>query len=427
MKKNPVERKRKKEDLTISALEDYLASNKTMEEACRDAGITYAVLQYYLKSHPEYKERIRERKAYRYPVVIERPPEEPKIALKKVPVPSMYALKLSDDEIFEAVKEYYETGVSLDKIGKKYGVSGVTLSKYIKMVPEYARIVENNARFRPHSYAALSQKTIDSIQNDRDNGMTLKECAEKYGLSTSVIYSNTTGHSTHSTYNQIPKDLIPQIVADYEEGGISLQALADNYNLPVIPRSLIRHLKKAGVSKPRFNTDKIDEATVQAIVRDYFNSTLTIAQIAEKHGVSGRTVSKYADEAREKDPSLKRLPKSEPVTNEKLSSIVEEFRTTGITMADLCAKYHISRNSVLKYIEQVGIGYNELKAENASRRAPFAHNYDNAGISEEKAKAIVEDYYSTDLTLKELAAKHGVSTTTVTKYVNKAKDGGRHH
>ena len=72
-------------------------------------------------------------------------------------------------------------------------------------------------------------------------------------------------------------------------------------------------------------------------------------------------------------------------------------------------------------IERSGLSYNALKAENASHRTPFVHAYDNTGISSKKAKAIVEDYFSTDMSLKELAAKHGVSTTTVTKYVNKAK------
>ena len=425
-KKDPNNRRKTNDELILSVLKDYLKSDKTMEAACKDSGITYTVLQHYIQEHPEYQEQIITRKTFRNKVIIERPVKEKKIELKKDHISAIYGLKLSDEEIFNAVKEYYETQESLDKIGKRYGISGVTLSKYIKLSTEYSKVIENNARFTPHRTITLSQSTIDAIQKDYDNGMSLKECARKYGLGTHDIYNCTSGHRTNKTYNKIPKDLIPLIVADYEKGGISLQGLVEKYNLSINPTNLIRYIKKAGVAKMPHDNGKRSKETIQAIVNDYFNTTMTIAQIAEKHGVSTRTVSNYGDEAKAKDPSLKRKPKSEPVSGEKIKSILEEFRTTDITMVNLCAKYNISRKSIMNYITKNCIDYKALKIENSSHRKAFLHNYDNHTTSEEVINAILNDYFNTDLSVKEIARNHDVSATTVNKYVNKAKDSFRH-
>lgn len=425
-KKDPNNRKKTNDELVLSALKDYLKSDKTMEAACKDAGITYAVLQRYIQEHPEYQEQINTRKAFRNKIIIERPVNEKKIELKKDNISAIYGLKLSDEEIFNAVKEYYETGEALDKIGKKYGISGVTLSKYIKLSTEYSKAIENNARFTPHRTITLSQNTIDAIQKDHSNGMSLKECAKKYELGIHDIYNCTSGHRANKSYNQIPKDLIPLIVSDYEKGGISLQGLVKKYNLSINPSNLIRYIKKAGVSKMPHDNGKKSQETIQAIVNDYFYTTMTIAQIAEKYGVSTRTVSSYGDKAKEKDPSLKRMPKSELVSGEKIKSILEEFRTTDITMANLCANHSVSRNSIMKYITENNIDYEALKIENSSHRKAFVHNYDNHTTSEEVISSIVNDYFNTDLSIKEIAKNNDVSTTTVNKYVNKAKDSFNH-
>ena len=80
----------------------------------------------------------------------------------------------------------------------------------------------------------------------------------------------------------------------------------------------------------------------------------------------------------------------------------------------------------MKYITDNKIDYETLKTENASHRKAFVHNYDNHTTSEEVISSIINDYFNTDLSIKEIAKNHDVSTTTVNKYVNKAKDSLNH-
>ena len=352
-KKDSSNRLKISEDILKSVLEDYLNTDKTMEESCKKAGIDYETLRRYVSVHPEYKDVIDERKANRNPVKVTRNPEDPKVELKEVPLNFFYPLKMTDHEIYEALKEYLETGKSLKEIAGRYGVSGQTLRRYISLSPLYTQIIiEGNPKFVSRRRRDIDIETVEAIRTDYSEGLTLKECSEKYGMPMGAIYECIPDHSTRKASERIPKDLVPLIVKDYEKGGVSLQDLVDKYNLSVTPSCLVRHIKKAGISKMTHDNRKSPDDKKQAIVHDYFNTDLTIAQIAEKYGVSKKSVSNYADEARGEDGSLTDAPRKGQVSDDKLSAIIEEFRNTGITMYDLTEKYHISRRTIMNYIER---------------------------------------------------------------------------
>ena len=248
--------------------------------------------------------------------------------------------------------------------------------------------------------------------------MTFREIAEKYDVSITTAYACTSDHRTYAPTEKIPMELIPEMVMEYRKGDLSLEAIAILYGLPNGGNSLIRYMKKEGISRKGHDTARLTEEKIRAVVDDYYNSDMTIGEVAEKHGVSARSVSKYAKEAKEADPSLKRLSEKKRRTPGDLDAIVEEFRTTGITMADLSAKHGIKESVIRAHVADMGLDYEELKKENAELRVPKAHDYDNHRLSEDRIRAIAEDYNNLNLTVRDLARKHGVSCFTVNKLLD---------
>ena len=276
----------------------------------------------------------------------------------------------------EQVISEYESGMTLKKLGEKYGVSDTTIRN---------RLIEAGVQIRSQGGSFVLEGRNEKIAEMYQQGKSLREVGDEFGL---------TGEAIRQILKKMGVDARGRLVAKTEldeaefeelkvmlEEGITIVKVAKHFE---VNTTIISDLmKKEGLVRkyvPRVSWDykKAEE--------DYLNG-VPLTEIARRHGVPSYT---YLVEV------MKRLGHEPRGTTKDLpmEQVISEYES-GMSMVALGKKYDVSHITIRRRLVEAGVQIRKI-----SYRVELS------------VEQIISEYES-GMSLKALGKKCGVSRNTI--------------
>ena len=189
---------------------------------------------------------------------------------------------------------------------------------------------------------------VEEIISEYQSGMTTAQLGEKYGVGTNTIYRRLKENDVKPPPRDKSKIKLPiEEIISYFQSGMTTYQLGEKYGVTF---STIRErLKKNGVKlRPPRNMKRID-LPVEEII-SYYESGMTLTKIAEKYGVSYKTIL-----ARLRENGVKiRPPRSMRRIDLPMEEIISEYQS-GSSALKLAEKYGVSINTILYRLRDNGV------------------------------------------------------------------------
>jgi predicted transcriptional regulator len=199
---------------------------------------------------------------------------------------------------------------------------------------------------------------------------------------------------------RLEQEVIDSIIDDLKNTTLTQQEIADKYS---VSQAIVSYYNKIyNVERLNYSyktRSKLTQETIECIIDDLKNTTLTQQEIAKKYSIAQGMVSYYN----------KRIDSSyEPrcrVTQETIDSVIDDLKSTTLTQQEIAEKYNITQGMVSYYRRK----YNIVRADSSSYEP-------KSRIAPEIKEAIIDDLKNSSLTQPEIAEKYNICQTTVIKY-----------
>ncbi|EOS52896.1 HTH domain-containing protein [Adlercreutzia caecimuris] len=290
-------------------------------------------------------------------------------------------------------KELYESGRSLSAIADKYGVSLGKVRAHLEKMG-----VSIKSKKRP----VVTEQDIDEWAKRYKAGATFEELSKAYGIGATTIRSRLLGRGVKprkNAYNKTPEDVLDQMVA-LNKAGYPSKEIAEK--LGVSYSAVCRNLKSMG--RESVPTHSVNEEMVTAWIAMYEGGS-NLSDIAAQSGFDRNTISQHL---RNRGCTLRSGGKhnsSGRVNAEMVDEWIAKYET-GLTLADIADEYGVSSTAVASHLTKCGI----QKRPGGKPKI----------ITGEIEVAILREHEE-GASLKKLADKYGVSTTTIRTHILKLK------
>lgn len=284
-----------------------------------------------------------------------------------------------------AIADYIEGKLKVEEITQKYGISRSILSYWTTK----AKLPVRRTFISPEVKSA-------AIADYLAGELSVKKIAQKYGISSSAI----TGWISEEQLRKAPvsEEIKRGVIADYLAGELSNKEIAQKYN---IHRNTINTWIPTEQKRVRGNGTRVSRYSQNikdAVIAECEAGELTVKEIAEKYNMNYNTVYNWYNAYVEKEEL-------------KMEAAKADYLAGVLKVKEICEKYGISEYELLKLIPK------------DQRRGRWNCT---PQLRKGKKEAIIADYNANELTLKEIAIKHGLSIESVMRYVpNDQKDENR--
>lgn len=245
--------------------------------------------------------------------------------------------------------------------------------------------------------ARLRQQVLDDY---RANQLTVQQIARKHKIAIGrvVQWAREAKLSRQRGRPPIPRSQISAALNDLKRTSATVQEIAERHGISA--RTLRTHAKNAGIPTTRDQQHQRNYQKLKPrVLHDYQHTQLTVNEIAERHGISSSTVGNWAAQA-----GLTRSTRSSNNPRHPRHAVLEDYRHSSLTLREISQKHGVSETSIRNWAKQ----------EKAERLQPVPPPRSRA-----KA-AVLADYQNLELTIDEVAEKHGVSTSSVHKWAREA-------
>jgi uncharacterized protein (DUF433 family) len=179
----------------------------------------------------------------------------------------------------EEIISYYQSGMTTTQLAEKYGVGKNTI---------YRRLKKNGVKTPPRDKSKI-KLPIEEIISYYQSGMTTYQLGEKYGVTFSTIRDRLkkNGVKLRPPRNMKRIDLPVEEIISYYESGMTLTKIADKYGVSY--KTIIARLRENGVKIRPSRSMKRIELPVEEIISEYESGSSAL-KLADKYGVSINTI-----------------------------------------------------------------------------------------------------------------------------------------
>lgn len=290
-------------------------------------------------------------------------------------------------------KEMYESGRSLSAIADEYGVSLGKVKAHLEKMG-----VSIKSKKRP----LITEQEIDEWAKGYEEGATFEELSKASGIGATTIRSRLIGRGIKprkDVHNKTPKDVLDQMVI-LNKAGCSSKEIADR--LGVSYSAVCRNLKSMG--RKSVPTHSVNEEMVTTWIAMYEDGS-NLSDIAAQSGFDRNTISQYL---RDRGCTLRSGGKNNS-SGRVNAGMVDEWIAkyeAGLTLADIAEEYGVSSTAVAGHLTKRGV---EKRVGGKPRV-----------ITSEIENEILREHEN-GASLKKMADKYGVSTTTIRSHLIKAQ------
>ena len=314
----------------------------------------------------------------------------------------------SDKEL-EIIKDFFEHGgMTVASIARKYKVGYEWLRTRVRKYQEMYNVEVN----------PLTDKETEIIKDYFNTAeMTVADAARKYNVSYEWLFSKIKKYQ--KLYNVEGKPAIPRkpvpltdeemtIVDDYFDSNMTIAEVARKYNIGYEKAyNTIRRYKKASGDKGISNHKK----EILRSVEEYLNSDMTMNEIAAKYGVSQPTIATRVNRYRF---MFQKNPRQKPLSEEE-EAMVKDYFDTKSTIADTAVKYNMSVSRFYTLIKKYQAKYG-IKS-----KPRFGHDSSVLSLTKEEIE-MVKDCLENGKTRKANAEKYGISESALRRRIKKYKE-----
>lgn len=275
---------------------------------------------------------------------------------------------ITPDLLKKAYRDY-KSGMSLRKIGQKYGFSNQAfIFRFRKEFKDYQRIAKS--RYRGNK---LSKKDLEEIFDRYKKGESPKSLGRMYGVHLSSIQQallRTYGNeyrvvsSKRQTKTKVTKRFIQKAFKDYKKGK-SVYFLAKKYRISdeVLYRWFNKFPEYHRISEQRKNIRRIGDKKVKVMFQEY-KKVGSLAKVSKKFNVSQNTIARHFSklpgykEIRKKNiinASIRNLriatKKNIKVTERVISEMIK-LRREGKTVYEIADMLGINSMTVIYYLKR---------------------------------------------------------------------------
>ena len=249
----------------------------------------------------------------------------------------------------------------------------------------------------------LEQDVIDSIIDDlKNSSLTQTEIAEKYNISQAIvsyynrIYNVERLNYSYKTRPKLTQETIECIIDDLKNTTLTQQEIAEKYS---ISQGMVSNYNKRINSsyEPKF---RIMPEIKEAIIDDLKNSSLTQQEIADKYNVCHTTVLKCKREFKIERPTGY-SPKSK-IPAEVRFNILNALKYSNMTMQEIADKFNVN-------IATVEIFKNKYNVKRPSSYDPTRR------LAPEIRFKVINDLKYSNLSLQEIADKYSINISSVVR------------
>ena len=139
--------------------------------------------------------------------------------------------------------------------------------------------------------APIPEDVRASIAADYATGLTAAAVAKKHGVGTASVYRIAHGEQARRG-RKFPAHLLDAAVEDYLDSGDPIRTVAARH--PMSEDTLRLELRRRDVTRSKGET--ITAAKKTAAINDFLDG-MSIARVAQKHGISRSAISSWLDKA----------------------------------------------------------------------------------------------------------------------------------
>lgn len=248
----------------------------------------------------------------------------------------------------------------------------------------------------------IPRQVLDAAyQQLRAEHLSVREAAQQHGISprTLSVYARERGFQpTNEVEQEHYDELKPQVLDAYQAGSLTLQQISERFGIST--STIANWAKQAGLR--RVYRHKTKPAERAAALEDFRSSALTLREIAEKHGVSLTSVRNWVRE----EGLTREVTVKHPRSRAK-SKVVRDYRKGKLTVTEIAEKHGVTLSSVTRWAREAGLSRRQNDQERIQRLRPrILHDY---VTSRKSVRGIAEAYGVSQNTVRTLARDAGLS------------------
>lgn len=245
--------------------------------------------------------------------------------------------------------------------------------------------------------ARLREQVLAEYRRGR---IPVREIARKHKIGTNRVikWAKDAGLARPRGRPRLPDQQIQAALAELRDSPLSLQQIAQRHGIST--RTLRTRAREAGIPTSRREGEQERYERLKPLVlADYQNTRLSLYLIAKKHGISASTVGNWAAAA-----GLQRGSRPRVGTQTRREPVLRDYTQSDLTVREIARRHQISETSVRNWAKQAGVKREQPAVPPRSRAR----------------EAVIADYVAGELTVKQIAERHGVSQSSVNKWAREA-------
>lgn len=337
-----------------------------------------------------------------------------------------------DEGIKHKIVEMYNNKKGITVIGKELGLNPMTVKKWLQRLGIY-----NGSYDAYRNHRKLSQRDLEEIEGlYLSSNLTVKEIGLKYGVAGGYISCLMSERGlerpkhlvSHSGGNPGKRQGISEhVVRDYNTGLYTHKDIADKYG--VSTRTISRILSDAGIESD--NTVKMATASqvagVLEDVKEDLRSGVDMYAICEKYNLPLHSVKKIAagryDNLRVTRSGEFAVSYYQPVTKKKVEPVVEEPVEVVDESVGKVIELHEKGLKISEIMRELGLtryAITRILEDNGLDTKRVRVDKPSSGTKSERVREDVLAAHNDGLGAADIAARCGVSIPTVRKVLREA-------
>lgn len=295
--------------------------------------------------------------------------------------------------------------------------------------PPIRRAFENNkSKFKPEDI----QEIHSLLLNPR---ITMKEISVAFGVSYKTISYINTGKSYHNdnidypirkfqcsgeTNNILPEDTVEEIIEDLKNSSLSMRQISIKYHanqsqVDSINKGDCAAYYKDGIEYPIRESTRLTKEQVEAIKRDLMDGIISKNQIASKHNVEYGVVSSINSGRRYFDEDLVYPLKKHEGRYDWDESVFEEIRSMlkqGVSAKNIAKSLKLPN---LSMVHDINTGKTHRSTKYSYPICPYTNKY-----PDELIKKITDEILNTNKSLTQISKEYDINRSSILALKNGA-------
>ncbi len=359
--------------------------------------------------------------------------------------------RLSEEDI-RGILQMHSDGISMANIAKEYGCSVNTVFRHISSVNGVKQMRSFTLEQKQSAVNdwLSGRYTIRQVATSHGIGIST---LEKWTRLHKAGKLGDVPARRMGPPRKVSDDILAEAVELYNNGK-GIRSIAEH--IGVYPDTIKKNLIKVGVYKgakrmcsTKGRKDKFSDETKKCILSDYTDGTMTIPKLGEKYGASAPTITRILKSFGVQHESTGRKGIAQDGTRYDIEQVISDYKTGEYTHKTLAEKYGVSTRTISRILDSAGveaIGGKRLAsatevAEKMGEVVSLADKgkgvfdiAEDTGLSVGTVKHIlgadkrcsrhdeVALLHSQGLAVKDIASEVGVSEPTVRKILSSAGD-----